>query len=94
MAGFKIGDKVEITGWLDEYIGKKGEILNTELSTIIHEYDRNISKHLWVKYSGNNCNDRVVAKAIQSRILKKEDIPQELLEELAGMIESCERGSL
>ena len=76
---------------------RAGRLGSGELSVEIHQYETGPSRELFKRYNGA-LPDMMVAYAIVVGILQREEIPAELLEALAGMIEYYdglkERGEL
>jgi len=71
------------TEWRD------GKLGSGELSVDIHEYETGPSRELFKRYN-YGLQDMMVAYAISAGILKREEIPAELLEALAGPLEYFE----
>jgi len=71
---------------------KEGGTGSGELSDLIHEFNRGPARELFVKYNGAML-DLMVASAIVRGILDRDEVPQELLEQLADLIKLCEEGS-
>lgn len=68
---------------------KRGDIVSSELSNLIHKFHQGPPRELFVKY---NTNDREapVAHAIAVGVLDKDKIPPELLAHLAASIQFYE----
>jgi len=62
---------------------RKGQLGSGELSTEIHKYEAGPSRELFKRYNGD-LPDMMVAYAIAAGILKREEIPAELLEALTS----------
>jgi hypothetical protein len=68
----------------------RGEISNGELSNRVHQYERGPSRELYRRYNAR-MDDVNVAYAIVTGILSEQEVPQELLEALAGALEGFRR---
>jgi hypothetical protein len=68
---------------------RNGKLGSGELSTEIHQYDTGSSRELFTRYNGD-LPDMMVAYAITAGILKREEIPAELLEALTSPLEYFE----
>ncbi|NTW59938.1 MAG: hypothetical protein HGB21_16075 [Nitrospirae bacterium] len=69
---------------------RSGRLGSGALSEEIHQYEQGPSRELFKRYSGN-LPDMMVAYAVAAGILKREEIPAELLEALAGPLEYFDR---
>ena len=69
---------------------KEGGTESGELSDLIHEFNRGPARKLFVNYDGK-MDDFMVASAVARGILDRKEVPQELLEQLADLIEFCEK---
>jgi len=69
---------------------KEGRTGSGELTELIHEFHRGPAKELFKKYNGP-MQDLMVASAIARGILDRNEVPQELLEQLADLVELCEK---
>ena len=69
---------------------KAGSTESWELSEMIHDFNREPARKLFVKYDGK-MDDLMVASAIAKGILDRKEVPEELLEHLADLIEFCEK---
>ena len=61
---------------------RQGKISSGELSYRIHQYEVGPSRELYKKYDEDSLTEMMVAYAIVAGILKRDEIPQELLEAL------------
>ncbi|MEY3760357.1 MAG: hypothetical protein RIR39_1848 [Pseudomonadota bacterium] len=66
---------------------RDGKIDSDELNYRIHQYYSGASRDLYKKYN-NGYDDMNVAYAIVTGILNRDEIPAELLEALAGLLEA------
>jgi len=69
---------------------KESQTGSGELSELIHEFNRGPARELFKKYNGPLQN-MMVASAIAKGILEKNEVPQELLEQLAELIDFCDK---
>lgn len=69
---------------------KEGRVSSGELAELIHEFNRGPARDLFKNYNGPMV-DFMLAGAIAHGILDRAEIPGELLEALAGLIEYCEQ---
>jgi hypothetical protein len=69
---------------------RNGRLGSGELSDDIHQYEAGPSRELFKRYNGG-LPDMMVAYAITAGILKREEIPAELLEALTGPLECFDR---
>lgn len=65
---------------------RKGQLGSGALSDLVHQYESGPSRELFKRYNGD-LPDMMVAYAIAAGILKREEIPAELLEALTGPLE-------
>lgn len=64
---------------------KAGEISNGELSYRVHEYEQGPSRELYKKYNYGE-DDFNVAYAIVTGLLDNENIPDEFINEISGVL--------
>ncbi len=69
---------------------KDSGISSDELSELIHEFNRGPSRELFKRYSGPMLA-LMVASAVARGILDKDNIPPELLDQLADQIDFCKK---
>jgi len=69
---------------------RKGQLGSGALSDEIHQYETGPSRELFKRYNGD-LPDMMVAYAVAAGILKREEIPAELLEALTNPLEYFER---
>jgi hypothetical protein len=70
---------------------ERGELGSSELSEIIHRFHQGPARELWVRYDTSHL-EMSVAFAITTGVLRRESIPGELLEHLAGALRFYEEG--
>ena len=64
---------------------ERNELDSSELSAIIHEFHQGPARDLWVRYD-TPYQDMAVAYAITTGLLRKDTMPAELLDHLAGLL--------
>lgn len=64
----------------------RGEAESFELSDLIHEFHQGPSRDLFVRYT-RTPHDSAVAYAIASGIINRQEVPEDLLEHLALVLE-------
>ncbi len=69
---------------------RNGQLGSGALSDEIHKYENGPSRELFKRYNGE-LPDMMVAYAIAAGILKREEIPAELLEAIASPLEYFDR---
>ncbi len=69
---------------------KEGQTGSGELSELIHDFNRGPARELFKKYNGPLQN-MMVASAIAKGILERGEVPQELLDHLAELIDFCDK---
>ena len=62
---------------------ERNELDSSELSEIIHKFHQGPARDLWLRYD-TPYQDMAVAHAITTGLLKKDTVPAELLDYLAG----------
>ena len=70
---------------------QRGEITPGQLTDLIHQFHQGPARRIWAKYSTNHLNP-AVAYAIAMGFLRKDELPQELLQYLSALIELYEAG--
>jgi Ca2+-binding EF-hand superfamily protein len=66
-----------------------GKISSSELSEIIYKFTKGPAKKIYNKYD-NTLLDMAVAHAIRTGVLKKEEVPLELMDHLAPILQFYE----
>lgn len=61
----------------------------SDLNDLIHRFHDGASREIWKTYATNRL-EPAVAFAVASRILRREELPPELVQHLAGLIEFYE----
>ena len=68
---------------------QRGEIMAADLNELVHQFHQGRSRHIWAKYATNH-SEPALASAVATGLLKKEELPEELLTHLARAIEFYE----
>ena len=67
----------------------RGEIDSFELNELVHRFHRNTARDIWKRYATTHL-EPAVASAVAAGVLRKEELPAELLQHIAGLIEFYE----
>lgn len=78
---------LELYGHFDGW--KRGEIAASDLNDLIHRFHDGASREIWKTYATNRL-EPAVAFAVATGILRREELPPELVQHLAGLIEFYE----
>lgn len=65
---------------------ERGEIDALELSDLVHRFHRDTSAEIWKRYATTHL-EPAVASATVSGVIRRDELPAELLDHLAGLIE-------
>lgn len=68
---------------------ERGEIDSFELNEFVHQYHDGVSREIWKRYATNHL-EPAVAAAVADGVLRKDELPAELLQHVAGLIEFYE----
>jgi len=68
---------------------KRGEITAWDLNDFIHRFHDGASREIWKTYATDRL-EPAVAFAVATGILRREEVPPELVQHLAGLIEFYE----
>ena len=68
---------------------EREEIDVFELNDRVHQFHQNTSREIWKRYASSHL-EPAVASAVATGILQKHELPPELVEHLAGLIEFYE----
>ena len=79
--------RAEFDGW------ERGDITPDELNDRIHRFHDGMSREIWRRYATNHL-EPVVAMAVATAVLRRDELPKELLDHLAELIELYEQDSL
>jgi len=64
---------------------ERGEISSFELNEFVHQFHDGISREIWKRYASSHL-EPAVASAVAAGVLRKEELPTELLQHIAGLI--------
>jgi hypothetical protein len=68
---------------------EKGELSSFELNEFVHQIHEGASREIWKRCSTNHL-EPAVASAVAAGILRREELPPQLLRHIAGLIEFYE----
>jgi hypothetical protein len=68
---------------------QRGEIAAVDLNDLIHHFHQGASREIWKKYATNRV-EPAIGSAVAAGILRREELPEELLRHVAGLIEFYE----
>src|SRR5687767_12470281 len=64
----------------------RGEIDSFELNELVHRFHQDTAREIWKRYATTHL-EPAVASAVAAGVLRKEELPSELLSHIAGLIE-------
>src|SRR6266566_884905 len=67
----------------------RGEIDSFELNDLVHRFHEDRAREIWRRYATTHL-EPAVASAVAAGMLRKEELPAELLRHIAGLIEFYE----
>jgi methylase of polypeptide subunit release factors len=67
----------------------RGEINAFALNDLVHQFHQDTSREIWKRYATSHL-EAAVASAVAAGVLRKEELPAELLRHIAGLIEFYE----
>ena len=67
----------------------RGEIDSFELNELVHRFHQDTSRGVWKRYATTHL-EPAVASAVAAGVLRKEELPTELVQHIAGLIEFYE----
>ena len=67
----------------------RGDIDSIDLNELVHRYHQDTAREIWKRYAGSHL-EPAVASAVAAGVLRKEELPAELLQHVAGLIELYE----
>ena len=67
----------------------RGEIDSFELNEIVHRFHQDTARDIWKRYATTHLAP-AVASAVAAGVLRKEELPAELVQHIAGLIEFYE----
>lgn len=68
---------------------ERGEIDSSELNELVHRFHQDTSREIWKRYATNRL-EPTVAFAVAAGVLRKEELPSELLQHIASLIQFYE----
>ena len=68
---------------------QRGEIAAADLNYLIHQFHQGASREIWKRYATNRL-EPAIGSAVAAGILRREELPEELLRHIAGLIEFYE----
>lgn len=71
---------------------QRGEIAAAELNELIHEFHQGASREIWKRYDTSHL-EPAIGSAVAAGILRREELPEELVTHVAGLIEFYEADS-
>ncbi|HVH28561.1 MAG TPA: hypothetical protein VM818_17475 [Vicinamibacterales bacterium] len=67
----------------------RGEIDSVELNNLVHQFHQDTAREIWKRYATRHL-EQAVASAIAAGVHLKEELPAELVQHIAGLIEFYE----
>lgn len=67
----------------------RGEIDTSELNDLVHRFHQDTSREIWKRYATTHL-EPAVASAVAAGVLRKEELPAELLQHIASLVEFYE----
>jgi hypothetical protein len=71
---------------------ERGEIAAADLNDFIHQFHQGASREIWKRYATNHL-EPAIGSAVAAGILRRDELPAELLRHVAGLIEFYETGA-
>ena len=71
---------------------ERGEIDAFELNDLVHRFHQDTSREIWKRYATTHL-EPAVASAAAAGVLRKEELPAELVQHIAGLIDGDSRTS-
>jgi hypothetical protein len=68
---------------------ERGDIGAFELNDLVHRFHQDTSREIWKRYATTHL-EPAVASAVAAGVLRKEELPAELVQHIAGLIEFYE----
>jgi hypothetical protein len=68
---------------------ERGEIDSVALNECVHRYHQDMSREIWKRYATAHL-EPAVASAVAAGVLRKEELPSELLRHIDGLIDFYE----
>ena len=70
---------------------ERGAIDSFELNEHVHRFHQDTSREIWKRYATTHL-EPAVAFAVAAGVLRKEELPSELLHHIAGLVEFYQQG--
>jgi hypothetical protein len=67
----------------------RGEIDSFELNELVHRFHQDTAREIWKRYATTHL-EPAVAAAVAAGVLRKDELPAELVQHIAGLIEFYE----
>ena len=67
----------------------RGEIDSFELNERVHRFHQDTAKEIWKRYATTHL-EAAVASAVAAGVLRKDELPAELVQHIAGLVEFYE----
>ena len=74
---------LELDGHFERW--KRHEIDAFELNELVHRFHNGVAREIWKTYAANHL-EPAVASGVASGILRREELPEQLLQHVAGLI--------
>ena len=68
---------------------ERGDIDSFELNDLVHRFHQDTSREIWKRYATTHL-EPAVASAVVAGVLRKDELPAELIQHIAGLIEFYE----
>jgi hypothetical protein len=68
---------------------ERGEIDSFDLNELVHRFHQDSSREIWKRYATTHL-EPTVASAVVAGVLRKEELPAELVQHIEGLIEFYE----
>lgn len=73
----------DLRGQFDRW--DRGEINASELNELVHRFHQETSREIWKRYATTQL-EPAVASAVAAGVLRRDELPEELVQHLAGLI--------
>ena len=67
----------------------RGEIDSFELNELVHRFHQDTSREIWKRYAATHL-EPVIASVVAAGVLRKEELPSELVRHISGLLEFYE----
>ena len=68
---------------------QRGEIAAADLNDLIHQFHQGASREIWKRYANNHL-EPAIGSAVAAGILRREELPEDLLRHVSGLIDFFE----